>query len=168
MQSIPDLLLRKAKFMQWGDERIMAAAGNVHADEYYRDRGISFGSLHKLLVHVMGAQWVWLQRWKGNSPPKLPDVADYPTRESIAGYWPVLHREFIDFIAAENSETLLRSIHYRNSRGEAFTLPLLELILHTLDHGTYHRGQANTLIKLAGGTPVSINYFEFSQVVPSS
>ncbi|MGC8559068.1 MAG: DinB family protein [Phycisphaerae bacterium] len=57
----------------------------------------------------------------------------------------------------------------RESRrgGEVFTLPLLELILHTLYHGTYHRGQANTLIKLAGGTPVSINYFEYSRLFPS-
>jgi len=161
-----NLLLRKARFMHWGDKRVLAAAKAVDEAEYYRDRGISFGSLHNLLVHAMGAQWIWLERWKGNSPPRLVNHTDYPTREGLQDSWPVLHGEFYDFIAAQTPQSLGRAVTYKNSRGMEFTLPLEELILHTLDHGTYHRGQVNTLIKLAGGEPVSVNYFEFSLIHP--
>lgn len=166
MDDLPQILLRKARFMEWGDMQILAAANEVASDEYYRERSISFGSLHKLLVHVMGAQWIWLQRWKGASPPRLPDITDYPSRESLSQAWPPLHRQFIDFITAQAPTSLSRPVEYRNSRGEAFKLPLLELMLHALDHGTYHRGQANTLIKLAGGRPVSINYVQYSMQFP--
>ncbi len=157
-----DDFVQRTQFMQWGDERIMEAARQVDEAEYYRDRGISFGSLHKLLVHMMGAQWIWLERWKGNRPTKLPDAEDYPTRDAIDKYWPELHRDFITFIRAQSEQGIHRTIQYKNSRGQEFILPLSELICHALDHGTYHRGQANTLIKLSGGKPVSVNYFEYS------
>ena len=166
MPSFAELLLRKSRFMKWGDEQIIAAARPIAADEYYRDRGISFGSLHKLLVHVMGAQWIWLERWKGNSPPRLLDATDYPTRELLWEAWPLLHRDFIEFITTQTPETIHRLIHYQNSRGEKFSVPLSELILHTLDHGTYHRGQTNTLIKLAGGQPAAVNYVQYSMLFP--
>ncbi len=163
-----DDFVRRSQFMQWGDERIMAAAKQVVDAEYYRDRGISFGSLHKLLVHMMGAQWIWLERWKGNSPPKLLGAEDYPTRDGIDKYWPGLHRDFITFIQAQWEPDIHRPIQYKNSRGQEFIMRLSELIYHALDHGTYHRGQANTLIKLAGGTPVSVNYFEYSLLCQAS
>ncbi len=165
-RTLADDLVRRSQFMQWGDERIIAAARSTTDTEYYQDRGISFGSLHQLLVHVMGAQWIWLQRWQGHSPAKLPDAGTYPTRESLFQRWPVLHKEFISFIRSQPQASIHRPIKYKNSRGQEFILPLSELIIHALDHGTYHRGQANTLIKLSGGTPVSINYYEYSAAAP--
>ena len=156
------LLLRMMDFMFWGDRRVLTAASAISEREYYADRGFSAGSLHKLLVHAMAAQWVWLSRWKHLEVQRLEDASDYPTRESLVRRWPRVHQDFSEVLAAQTDVTLASAITYRNTRGEAFTLPLGELVLHCLDHGTYHRGQVNSLIKLAGGTPVTLNYFQFS------
>ncbi len=160
------LLLRMMEFMFWGDRHVLTAACAIIEPEYYAERGFSAGSLHKLLVHTMAAQWVWLSRWKGHDLRRLEDTTDYPTRESLLKRWPQVHADFSEFILAQTALTLAAPLTYRNTRGDQFTLPLGELILHCLDHGTYHRGQVNSLIKLAGGTPVALNYLQFSLEYP--
>ena len=161
-----ELLLRMTDFMFWGDRRILTAACATGEPEYYAERGFSAGSLHKLLVHTMAAQWAWLSRWRHVDLRRLADATDYPTRESLVRRWPQVHHEFSEFLAGQTEATLASALTYRNTRGDQFTLPLGELVLHCLDHGTYHRGQANSLIKLARGTPVALNYCEFSMEHP--
>ena len=146
----------------WGDRRVLTAACAITEAEYYAERGFSAGSLHKLLVHAMAAQWMWLSRWNGHDLRRLEDAADYPTRESLLKRWPRVHADFSEFVLAQTARTLAAPLTYHNTRGDQFTLPLGELILHCLDHGTYHRGQINSLIKLAGGSPVSLHYYQFS------
>ena len=160
------LLLRMMEFMFWGDRRVLTAACAIIEPEYYAERGFSAGSLHKLLVHTMAAQQVWLARWRQQEVRCLEDATDYPTRESLVARWPQVHHDFSDFLTAQTQATLASALTYRNTRGEQYTLPLSELVLHCLDHGTYHRGQVNSLIKLAGGTPVAVNYFQFSLEYP--
>jgi len=160
------LLLRMMEFMFWGDRRVLTAAYATSKPEYYAERGFSAGSLHKLLVHAMAAQWTWLSRWKRLEVLRLEDATDYPTREMLLNRWLRVHHDLAEFLAAQTEATLAATLTYRNTRGEQFTLPLGELVLHCLDHGTYHRGQINSLIKLAGGTPVAVNYFQFSLEYP--
>ncbi len=159
-------LPRMADFMFWGDQRVLTAACAINEAEYYAERGFSAGSLHKLLVHTMAGQWAWLSRWKRLDIRRLQDATDYPTRESLLNRWPQVHHDFSEFLTAQTETTLAAPLTYHNTRGDQFTLPLGELILHCLDHGTYHRGQVNSLIKLAGGTPVAVNYFQFSLDYP--
>jgi uncharacterized damage-inducible protein DinB len=160
------LLLRMMEFMFWGDRRVLTAACAITEPEYYAERGFSAGSLHKLLVHTMAAQWAWLSRWRQLEVLRLEDATDYPTRENLVRRWPQIHHDFSEYLTAQTETTLAAELTYRNTRGEQFTLPLGELVLHCLDHGTYHRGQVNSLIKLAGGTPVALNYFQFSLEYP--
>jgi uncharacterized damage-inducible protein DinB len=35
-------------------------------------------------------------------------------------------------------------------------------MLHVADHATYHRGQLNSMIKLAGGTPSPVMLYPFA------
>jgi uncharacterized damage-inducible protein DinB len=46
----------------------------------------------------------------------------------------------------------------RNTYGEWFSLPLGETMIHVVDHATYHRGQINAMIKMAGGMPAAPYY----------
>ena len=46
--------------------------------------------------------------------------------------------------------------------GEQLTLPLGAMMMHVADHGTYHRGQLNTMFKQAGVEPVYTPYFRFA------
>ena len=51
----------------WANERILATADRITQDQYLADAGE--GSIRDTLVHTAAAQWLWLQRWLGASPP---------------------------------------------------------------------------------------------------
>lgn len=149
------------EFMIWGDLQILAAAQAVPEEEYHKDRGISAGSLHGLLLHAMAAQFVWLERFHGRAPT-FAEATNFPTREALARRWPEVHAALRAFMAAQTAESLERALTFKNMRGEMYTGSLGQLLLHVTDHGTYHRGQENTLIKLCGGIPVDIFYYKWA------
>ena len=43
-------------------------------------------------------------------------------------------------------------------KGDTFTRPLGETLVHIVNHGTYHRGQVATLLRQLGKIPASTDY----------
>lgn len=151
-------LREMCEYLRWSDQQSMIAARSVPDEGYHKDQGISLGSLHKLLVHCMGVQWLWACRFRGESPSRIEDEKDYPTRMDVEQRWPLVHAVLIEFVGRQSQQQLQMPITYHDTRGEAHTLPLRDMILNLIDHGSYHRGQINTLIKRAGGTTAVISY----------
>lgn len=158
MSPSTELVRRLFGYMRWADEVMMGASRTVAEDEYYRPRGFSHGSIHGLLVHGMAAQDVWLRRWEGSGEAAIETAADYPTRADLVGRWPEVHAALFAFLDRQTDESLLAPVVARNTYGESFSLPLVETMIHVVDHASYHRGQINSMIRLAGGEPAAPYY----------
>lgn len=147
------------RYMVHADAQIMAAAETVSDEGYRREQNISAGSIEKLLNHAMLAQRTWLQRLNGldvmyvDGPP--------PVRKELPGRWAAVHQELLAFADAQTPESLRTVIRSRNRGGKRFELPKWMVMLHVADHATYHRGQLNSMIKLAGGTPSPVMLYTF-------
>ena len=150
------------EFVRWADQQMLAASRSVPDEAYFKDQQISIGSIHKLLVHCMAAQWIWLSRWRGESPPRIENHEDYPSRDSVLLRWPLVHSALTDFLGTQTPKSLARDIQYRTSKGELYALPLGDLMLYVIDHSTYHRGQLNTMIKKAGGQTANVSYHHYA------
>ena len=140
------------RYMVQADQELLAAADTLDDAGYFGDQKISAGSVHNMLVHCMGAQQTWLERLTEAGTPPLPDPRSIQ-REQIAPRWQSLHRELIEFADRQIPESLSATIHSVNRSGVAFELPRGLCMLHVSDHASYHRGQVNSMIKLAGVTP---------------
>jgi uncharacterized damage-inducible protein DinB len=75
-------------YNDWANARILDTAARLDPDRYRADHGASFGSVHDTLVHIMGAQWLWLSRWQGTSPRALPSPDAFATPRASAGRIP--------------------------------------------------------------------------------
>ncbi len=141
-------------YMADADAQVLAASASVSDEGFARDQGISFGSIEKLLSHAMTAQSVWLRRLRGEDVAyaELPAVP----RAALAGRWGAIHADMLAFAGEQTAETLGRVIRSRNRAGKVFELPAWVVMHHVADHATYHRGQLNSMIKLAGGTPSGV------------
>jgi uncharacterized damage-inducible protein DinB len=148
------------RYMAHADQEIARAAATVPDDAYRRDQHISFGSIEKLLAHCMAAQSVWLQRLNGIDIP-YKDVPP-PPRAALAQHWANIHDELLTFAAAQTPGSLREPLSFHNRAGHAHTAPRGALMLHVADHATYHRGQLNSMIKLAGGTPSPVMLYPFA------
>lgn len=159
-----DHLIQMFEYVRWCDHRQMDAARSVPSATYFRDYGFSFRTVHDTLVHMLAAQVIWLARWEGGaagSPKKLLDRTDIPDLESLRVRWGGVHAQVGDFLQRQTNSSLARKCEWVATDGKFFALPLGHLIQHCLDHATYHRGQLNSLIKLAGGAPVRVMYYTY-------
>lgn len=148
------------KYMVHADAQIMQAADTLSDEGYRREQNISFGSVEKLLHHAVMAQTTWLQRLNGL------DVAyiDEPTlsRAVLPGRWGQVHQELLAFADAQTPASLQTVVRSRNRSGKRSELPTWSVMLHVADHATYHRGQLNSMIKLAGGKPSPVMLYTYS------
>lgn len=150
------------EYLRWSDGRALAAARSLDDAQYRRELHISLGSVHALLVHCMAVEWLWLCRLRGESPECLEQPRDYPTRMAVEQRWPLVHSALVDYVGGLTPAALAGSITYHNKPGETVTLHIRDAITHLVDHGTYHRGQLMSMIKLAGGQPGAISYRNFA------
>lgn len=115
------------------------------------------------LAHLVRAEEVWLGRVVGVEPPGVGEAGESEP------FWPAWSldecRERHARVSAEllglarNSET--REVSYINSKGEAFTNMLEDLLLHVSVHGQFHRGRASALLRAAGMAAPIGDYIAF-------
>jgi uncharacterized damage-inducible protein DinB len=82
-------------------------------------------------------------------------AADYPTPASIREKSESLAKELAGFVVEQTEDSVARPLTYKNLKGESFTYPLGQLMLHMVNHSTYHRGQVATLMRQLGAQPIS-------------
>jgi len=137
----------------WARDRVLAAAEALTPEQYTRRGDSSFPSVRDTLVHIYSADWVWQRRWEGESPTTMIDPAGYPDVASLRRAWGDLERAVRALVTGLGEAGIQQTVSYRNLAGQGSTQPFWQLVQHLVNHGSYHRGQATTQIRQAGGAP---------------
>ncbi|HEX9941746.1 MAG TPA: DinB family protein [Thermoanaerobaculia bacterium] len=143
---VRDLLL----YMLWADRLMLKAVRGVRPEDLARDAGISFGSLFGTMAHMLGSQRVWLSRFSGKQFGQLPVLQDFSNLYTWITCWEETAAGIEAFLASLTDEQLAADLTWTNSRGESFTRPLWQPVLHLVNHTTYHRGQVVSLLRQMG------------------
>jgi uncharacterized damage-inducible protein DinB len=146
---------------RWANDQTLASVSSLGADEFVQAVGGSFGSVQGTLVHLYGADWVWLERWHGRSPRALPTAKEATTIDALSQMWKKVLEKQREFVEALSEERMAQPLTYVSFKGDSFTYPLGEVLVHLVNHGTYHRGQVATLLRQLGKTPVSTDYLRY-------
>jgi len=155
-------------YNSWANLRTLDSCAPLAAEQFTRDLGSSFKSARDTLVHIVSAEWIWLERWHGRAPAAFPNAADYPDLESVRRRFAEIDRNLVDYIASLNAEDLQRIVSFKRMTGEAFALPLAQLLHQVANHGTYHRGQIATMLRQLGAKPASTDLMMFYRDRPAA
>jgi uncharacterized damage-inducible protein DinB len=93
-----------------------------------------------VLEHILTAQRVWLDRCGMVLFPDAENVALSELFSMTNQAW----RALLETVPLD------ATITYRNSEGVGFQQPLVDIALHVINHGTYHRGQLRGLAQAEG------------------
>ena len=146
-------LRRLVDYNQWADERILAAIDGLSAEELARPREAYFGTIGANLRHIVGAQRVWLARWKGE-PPRYDEQFAAPWRHVYAE----THAAFRAYVGGLSDADADGVVRYTDLRGNARQLPLAHAITHLVNHGTAHRAETGLLLERLGRSPGDLDY----------
>jgi uncharacterized damage-inducible protein DinB len=148
----------------WANHRLMRAAATLSVEDFRRDLGSSHGGVRGTLVHVMGAEWIWLERWKGVSPTRAFDEAEFENVIAVRDRWTVIEEHRASWLAGLRPEAAAAAIQFRTLAGnQEFVTPLWKLVQHLVNHSTYHRGQVVTLLRQLGAPATSTDLLYFDR-----
>lgn len=147
-------------YAEWANGLVMDAAEKLAAEALLEDRGISHHSILGTLVHMAGAEWIWLERWCAG-PPMGPaawtqwTVEQCRTLAQLRGKWKAVVDRRHGYLAGLKDADLPQQISFKRLNGDTASLPLEQQLLHVVNHATLHRGQVVGMIRQLGVAPPS-------------
>jgi uncharacterized damage-inducible protein DinB len=146
-------LARLYDYGYWANRRLFGVLSQLTEEQFTQSAPGSYGSIRNTLVHMLSAEWGWLDRCGGpkRGPALNPD--DFPTAESLVKAWSTVEVDFREFLSSLKDEDVARTVDFTNLRGERRSGVLGELLQHGATHGVHHRGQVALLLRWLGYPP---------------
>lgn len=145
----------------WANRRMLDTCAALSQEQFTRDLGSSFRSVRDTLAHIMGAEWLWLERFHGRSHASIPSADQYPDLASLRTRWTQFESELLSYVNGLSIADLERSFDYKDTKGTPHSNLLWQTLQHLANHGTYHRGQVTTLLRQLGAKPISTDMIGF-------
>ncbi len=147
-------------YSAWANARILDTAEQLDPEQF-TSAVDNLGSIRDTLVHTASAQSTWLERWHGNSPPRLWDPREFPEVASLRSRWALVEGATSEYLAKLDEPDLARIVAYVNFQGEPWSYPLWQQLLHQANHATQHRSEAAQLLTRFGRSPGMLDFLFF-------
>ena len=141
-----------AAYSRWATMRLLEACRDVPDEQLRQDVGCSFGSVLGTLEHIFWGDRLWLSRLEGSPQTTLNEPGERYTVVELEPFWSAVLERFERLAASADPEAICR---HRNLAGVMYDVPVGQLILHVVNHATYHRGQVVIMLRQLGRTPPS-------------
>jgi len=150
----PTLIRELYDYHRWANHRLFDVAVGL-GDAVSRDMGQhwSVPTVKGMFAHLYSADAVWLSRWKGVPPTRMPNDDDFTSMSDLRARWDQLEAEQRAFVEALDEAALAAPVTYKNTSGQQFDVPLGPLLQHVVNHATHHRSELATMITQISGSP---------------
>ena len=112
--------------------------------------------------HIVAAQFLWLHRIKGLAPALVKLWGEYslPQLTTMADEAGTLWLEFID-----KTENFNFDLEYINYVGEPYITNAEMIMIHLVNHSSYHRAQIALLLRQKGFEPINTDFITYDRVL---
>ena len=115
-----------------------------------------------IMGHIVAAQFLWLHRIKGLPPAEVKLWGDYKLPQLItmaedAG------RLWLEFV--EQTEDFDRELTYYNYVGDPYINNVEMIMIHLVNHCSYHRAQVAMLLRQKGFEPINTDFITYDRVI---
>lgn len=148
------LILDYVRYNHWANHRIIQMVEHLTDQQFTQQIVSSFPSVKLTLLHIWDAQMIWLSRMKGASLSNFPSRHFSGTRQDVTQKLEASSTDFLSFTAALNTKQLEAVCHYKTTSGSEMAQTFAEIIMHCMNHSTYHRGQVVTILRQLGTSGV--------------
>lgn len=145
-------------YTEWANQLTLNAAAALSDEDLRHDFKISHGSIFATLLHMAGAEWIWLERWCGRSPAGKEAWSLWTTDSCtdlkvLTERWNEVIERRAQLISQLEETGLAADLPFTLLSGDASALRLVDQMQHVVNHATLHRGQVVGMIRQLGITP---------------
>jgi uncharacterized damage-inducible protein DinB len=154
-------IVKHIEYQRWANGKIGEQIKTLPTDVIVKDFGGSFPSIRLTLLHMLQADYRWLQRLNGIPIVDIPSDWQHADMNSMLSTWTNVQGQLVsrvkELVPGGN-----QNIKFITAKGDSHELPLADVIAHLVNHATYHRGQLVNMMRMAGAKPESTDYFLFA------
>jgi uncharacterized damage-inducible protein DinB len=167
-------------YNRWANQRLFSRLEKLNSQQFVAETPSSFPSIRETVFHILFAEWLWLKRWQGISPRATgtnPNVTsatwktlapegiatpqELTTIVELKSFADSIEQERQIFLSKISDTGLHAPLNFNDMAGNPYSEPLVQLLQHVVNHGTYHRGQVTTLLRQVGGETVALDMLFF-------
>ncbi len=145
--------LKLYQYNQWATTRVLKC---IAAQKVDNEKILS------LMGHVLAAQFLWLHRIKGLPAPDVKLWGSYSLQD-LNSMHEKISQQWLNFV--ESTEQFDRMLSYSNYTGQPFTNNVETIMIHLVNHSSYHRAQVAMLLRQLGYEPVNTDFITYDRVI---
>jgi uncharacterized damage-inducible protein DinB len=159
--TLSTLLKDYTTYNVWANTQYVNWLKGKPLDLMHQEVASSFPSIHLTLLHIWSAEKVWIERLQ--QVPQQTFLAQTFTGTTEELFDGILANSvvFETFIHAQSEDFFQETCHFRLLNGTEDSRPRHQMILHCMQHSTYHRGQLVTMARSLGMTDPPISDYIF-------
>jgi uncharacterized damage-inducible protein DinB len=160
-----ELLQQYAAYTIWANERILAPIEALGEERLHQPVNSGFKSIYHTLLHLWDAESIWWQRMKLMEQITVPSATFNGPLAELRQKMLQQSRQWKEWVDNATEAALQHEFIYQNTKREQFKQPIWQMLLHIVNHGTYHRGQLVTLLRQLGAEQVpATDFIVFSRL----
>jgi uncharacterized damage-inducible protein DinB len=150
----------------WANQRVFAALEQLAPEQFTQTVAGSYGSVRNTLVHILSAEWGWLDRCGGPPRGAKLDANDFPTLASVTEAWSRVEAQMRAFVGGLSDEDLACEVEFALGAGPKRSMTRADLLQHAAIHAAHHRGQIALLVRELGGEPGGFDFLIYGSEAP--
>jgi uncharacterized damage-inducible protein DinB len=152
--SLAETVKRLTGYKAWANEITFSAIRSLPENEAIKERKTRYKNMVYTLNHVYVIDCIFKAHLETKSHPYTArNTETYPPLEELWQAVEIIDQWYIDYAHSVSEEELLEVVHFQFVDGSNGAMSRSEIILHIVNHGTYHRGLVSDMIYQVPTTP---------------
>lgn len=141
------------RYNEWSNRRVLGAIER---------QNVTTEKILSIFSHQLVANFLWLHRIKGLPAPdlKLWQTYDLPKLRELVDEG---SKQWIEFV--DSTDNFNRILKYKNYVGDYYETNVEHIMMHLVNHGSYHRGQVALLLRQNGFEPINTDFITYDRVI---
>src|SRR5574338_1114653 len=141
---------------RWATRRVLDALDGVDSDLWARSDAVGERGLGTILVHHLGTS----QRWRiglasrGQEDGPYPERDPLPTAQELRERWSAEWQAVDEWLPSLTDEFVAYVFD---------GVPVWQMLVHVVNHGTQHRAEAAALLTEAGHSPGELDMIDYAE-----
>ena len=147
----PTTTIKQAhSWLRWMTDRSFRACRALSHDELHREFPIGLGSVHATLLHLYGAERIWIGVVTGSAAAlTMPTAAECPTLDALESSWSATRREWDAFLDALTPAECARVVE-RVRDGRTYRQTVADACMQVPTHALDHNAQLSFMFRTMG------------------
>jgi len=150
------------RYNAWSDEKIYSALMALPEGEATKERPTRFKTMVNNMNHLYVIQDIFKAHLQGR--PHHYTARNTPTHPPLSDLWKMaetMDQWYIDYAASLSSDQLDERVPFQFVGGGDGIMSRREIILHIVNHGSYHRGMVHDVMYQVPAQPPAVDLTVF-------